>query len=111
LSTVISSFVTITCDNQCGKTITFPQTEEAEKEAFHANPWMNALRFITTADQRKYIYCSDECEAKQLGTGIHNKKLLIAPTGPNSVDLAAQAAARARQATEQIKAGNPVTLS
>jgi hypothetical protein len=111
LSTVISSFVTVSCDGDCGKTITFPQTEQGEQEAMQNNPWMTSLRFVHTPDQRKFTYCSDECEAKAVGKGVHNKKVLVAPQGPNAIELAAQAAARAAQATEQLKAGGPVTLS
>lgn len=112
MSTVISSFVTLSCDNpECNKTATFPQTPEGEQEAFQSNTWMNSLRFIQTADQRKLTYCSDECEAKAVGLGLHNKKVIVQPTAPNSVDLAAQATARAAQVTQQLKAGGPVTLS
>lgn len=112
MSTVISSFVTVSCDGlECGKTITFPQTEQGEQEAFQSSPWMNSLRTIQTVDNRKFVYCSDECEAKAVGLGTHNKKVLVAPQGPNAVDLAAQAAARAAQATQALKAGGPVTLS
>lgn len=112
MSTVISSFVTINCDGLgCDKTVTFPQTEEGEKEAVQSSPWMNSLRFVQTPDSRKFTYCSDECEAKAAGAGVHNKKVLIAPQGPNTVDLAAQAAARAAQATQALKSGGPVTLS
>jgi hypothetical protein len=109
--TISNTFVTITCDGpNCVKTITFPQTTEGEQEAVQANPWLTSVRFVQTPDQRKFIYCGDECEIKAAGAGSHNKKVLVAPQGPNSVDLAAQAAARAAQATQALKAGGPVTL-
>ena len=112
LSEVISSFATVTCDNsECGKTVTFPQTQEGLQEAFQSNPWMNSIRNVMSIDQRKFIYCSDECEAKGLATGVHNKKVIITPTGPNAAQLAAEAALRAQQATQALKSGGPVTLS
>ena len=112
MTTVVSSFVTLTCDGpDCTKTITFPQTEQGEHEARQANPWINSLRFVQTPDQRKFIYCSDECEIKSAGQGFHNPKAIITPQGPNAVDLAAQAAQRAQQATKALKSGGPVTLS
>ena len=112
MSTVISSFVTLSCDGpECTKTTTFPQTEQGEQEAVQSNPWMNSVRFTQTPDQRKFTYCSDECEIKATATGVHNKKILVAPQGPNAVELAAQAALRAQQATQALKAGGPVTLS
>lgn len=106
MTTVVSSFVTISCDApECTNTATFPQTEQDEKAAFVANPWMNSLRFVNTVDQRKFIYCSDECEAKGVGQGVHNKNVIVTPQAPNEVGLAAQAAERARQATEALKSG------
>jgi len=112
LSTAISSFVTLTCDGlECGKTITFPQTEAGEKEATQANPWLNSIRFVQTGDKRQFLYCSDECAIKATATGIHNQKVIIAPQGPNTVEQAAFAALKAQQATAALKAGGPVTLS
>jgi hypothetical protein len=114
LSTIINSFITITCDGPCLKTITFPQTQEGEQEALQANPWLNTLRFVQTSDNRKFSYCSDECEAKGLGTGQHNKlepKKIVQAGGQQAVEMAAQAAARSRQATEALRQGSPVELS
>jgi hypothetical protein len=111
LGTIVTSFVTISCDTpSCDKTITFPQTEQGEKETIAANPWMNSIRFANTLDGRKFTYCSDECEAKAVGFGQHNKKVIVPPTGANTVDLAAQAQEAARKATEELKKG-PVTLA
>jgi hypothetical protein len=112
MATVISSFVTLSCDGpDCEKTVTFPQTPEGENDARQSNPWINALRFVQTPDQRKFTYCSDECEIRSTGQGHHNPKTIVAAQGPNAVDLAAQAALRAQQATQALKAGGPVTLS
>jgi len=106
LSTIVLQFVTISCDApECPSTATFAQTAEGEAAAIQANPWLTSVRFVNTPDQRKYIYCSDECEINATGLGQHNKKQIVAPTGPNTVDLEAQAAARAKAATEALKSG------
>jgi hypothetical protein len=112
LTTVITSFVTMACDGpECPNTATFPQTEEGEKQAFKDNIWLNSIRFIQTVDQRKLTYCSDECEIKATGQGVHNKKVIEAPVGPNAAQLAAEAAMRAQKATEALKSGQgKVTL-
>lgn len=113
MSTIVTSFITISCDNKdCQHTVTFPQTQEGEQEALRDNPWMNSLRMVQLVGQenKKFIYCCDECEIKATATGVHNKAVIVTPNAPNAVQLAAQAAARAQQATQQIKAGGPVTL-
>lgn len=111
MSTVLQTFVTVTCDNpMCDKTVTFPQTQEGEQEVLQSHPWMNSLRFVQLPDNRKFTYCSDECEAKGVASGTHNKQLIVRPQGPNSAELAAQAALRAQQATAALKSGGPVTL-
>ena len=108
---ITNTFVTVSCDGpDCGKTATFASDQESAKQAFNENAWMNSIRTIITIDQRKFVYCSDECEAKSVGIGVHNKKVLVEPTGPNAAALAAQAAARAQQATAALKSGGPVTL-
>jgi hypothetical protein len=112
LSEVKNSFITITCDGPaCDKTVTFAETQEGFNEALQSNTWMNCIRVIGTPDQRKFVYCSDECEVKATATGVHNKKLLVTPQGPNAAQLAAEAALRAQQATQALKSGGPVTLS
>ncbi len=109
---ITTQFVTISCDGpECGKTVTFSSDQESIKQVFQENAWMNSIRTIVTIDQRKFVYCSDECEAKSVGTGAHNKKVIVEATGPNASALAAQAAARASQATAALKAGSPVSLS
>jgi hypothetical protein len=106
MSEVISNYVTITCDAAgCDKNVTFLGTDDGGKKVIQENPWMNSLRTIQTIDGRKFIYCSDECEAKGVGAGSHNQKVIVTPQA-NSVDLAAQAAERARQATEALKTGH-----
>jgi hypothetical protein len=71
---------------------------------------MQSLRFVQTPDGRKFTYCSDECEIKATGNGTHNKPIIVPAGKQSDVNLAAQAAERARQATEAIKAGGKVTL-
>ena len=106
MATVISSFVSINCDNEgCGKNATFPQTPEGEKEAVQEHPWISSVRFIQTPDGRKFIYCSDECEITATGAGVHNKPIIIAAGADKDVNLAAQAAQRAREATAALKSG------
>jgi len=115
LSTVQSAFITISCDGPgCDKSVTFPATEQGKAEAFQDYPWLNALREVATVDRRQLSYCSDLCEAAGVGTGIHNKperKRIITPgSNPAEVNLAAQAAAHARQANEALHSGAPVTI-
>lgn len=106
MSTIVSQFVTISCDGpDCPNTATFAQTPEGEAAAIQASPWLTSVRFVNTPDNRKFIYCSDECEIKATGQGAHNKKLVVAPTGPNTIELEAQAAARAKAATAALKSG------
>jgi hypothetical protein len=108
MATVVSSFVTIGCDAaECGKTVTFPQTPEAEKEAIQDNPWLNCMRFVQTIKGEKFGYCSDECEIKGAATGNHNqKKIVTEGVSPAQATLLAQAQERARQATEAMKSGH-----
>lgn len=105
-------FVTISCDGPgCGNASTFEPTKEAQDEALHDYPWLLNHRNIALPDGRKFTYCSDECEAKSIGTGAHNKleKAITAGNQAN-IALAAKAAERARQATEALKKGSGVTL-
>lgn len=106
------TFITITCDT-CRKTVTFEATEESQKEAVHDNPWLNTHRAIQTWDARKFGYCSDECEAKAIVTGVHNKleKRIVEASSQAQVDLAAKAAQQAAQANAALHQGSPVTLA
>jgi hypothetical protein len=107
------TFVTLACDGQgCDKSVTFEPTQEGQQAALKAHPWLTAHREITTTDGRKFVYCSDECEIKNAGAGVHNKqeKSLIDSGNSAKVALAAQAAAHNRKATEALKQGSGVTL-
>lgn len=107
------TYVTVSCDAEgCDKIVTFPNdSKEAGMKVVQDNPWMNSLRTVQTIDGRKFVYCSDTCTAVALGAGVFNKPLIEIPTTPNAAKLAAEAEARARQATQQLKTGGPVTLS
>ncbi len=109
MSFVQSSFVTISCDGpECDKTATFAANDEANQQAQRDNPWLLSHRAVQTPDRRNLSYCSDECEAKAVATGAHNKleKRIIPGANAQSVDLAAQAAEHARKATEALKQGS-----
>jgi len=113
LSTIVTSYVTISCDAEgCGKTATFNQTQEAEAEAIKANPWLTTVRFVTTMDKRKLNYCSDACEVSASGKGQHNplepKKIVAG--NERDVNLAAQAAAAAAKAEAAMKAGTGIQV-
>jgi hypothetical protein len=114
LSTIVTQFVTISCDTDgCGKTATFPATDQGQNEALVDHPWLNSLRTVLMPDQRKLTYCSDECEAKGIAAGTHNKlepKKIISAGNQAQVDLAARAAQQAADATAKLKQGQPVTL-
>lgn len=115
MSVVNSTFVTISCDAvNCGKTVTFAQTQADEAAAIEANPWLSTVRFIQTLDKRALSYCSDQCEVLATGQGLHNKlepKKIVTVGNQAQVDLAAQAATRAAQATAALKQGSGVQLS
>ena len=104
MSVVQSHFVTFTCDS-CSNTATIPANDpEAEKRAMETSPWLNAVRFISTPDGRKFVYCSDICELKGVEQGLHNKKVII-EANEAQARLAAQAAQRAAHATSVLKDG------
>lgn len=111
---VNSVFVTIGCDALgCTRSATWAQTKEDEEAAFQLNPWLNTVRFISTLDKRNLSYCSDECEIKGSGTGVHNKlepKKIVPGVNQAQVDLAARAAQQAATATAALKQGTGVTL-
>lgn len=114
MSTIQSTFITVSCDGPgCDKSVTFPATEQGQAEANQTSPWLNSLRIVQTQDKRQLNYCSDECEANAVGAGTHNKieKRLISSANQQHVDLAAKAAEQARQATQALRQGTPVTLS
>ena len=124
MSTIITQFATISCDALgCQKTVTFPATDQGQYEAQQDNPWLNSLRTVVMPDtipgtnppqNRKVTYCSDECEAKGIAAGTHNKlepKKIIAAGGQAQVDLAARAAQQAAEATARLKTGQSIEIA
>jgi len=115
LSTVQTQFITVNCDNpECGKIATFAATEQGQVEAREDHPWLTTLRGVGTSDGRQLSYCSDECEAKGIGLGAHNKaqrKRIITEANQAHINQAAQAAQQSREATKALREGTPVTLS
>ena len=107
-------FRTISCNNipACDKSVTFEQSKEKDVLNLPENQWVKSFRTIQTIDNRILGYCSDLCEIEGAKTGVHNlpeQKRIIADAGnPAQVKMAAEAAAAAKAATEQLKAGNPV---
>ena len=105
---------TITCNNpDCKNTITYDQKEF--KAAVDANPWLQTVRVVQTADGRNFSYCSDLCEVAGVGTEEHNPlkpKVVEAPSGnaTEAIRLAALAAQARDKATADIKAGRPAVV-
>lgn len=110
---VESKFVTFSCDApECGKAITFAATPEDHKVAVVENPWLTSMRYIKTASGKDLSYCSDECEIKAVATGAHNPvepKRIIDTANQAQINLAAEAAKRAANATAALKTGAPVS--
>ena len=109
-----NGFRTITCNNEkCGKTITYEHDDrrpELEKAIFDApeNVWLKGVRQVTTLDNRMFAYCSDVCEVTGVGSGEHNipepKKMIESATAAQ-VQMAANAAKQAEEATKALKSG------
>jgi len=110
---VESKFLTFSCDApECGKAITFAATQEDHKAALASNPWLTTMRFIKAAG-KEVSYCSDECEIRAVATGAHNPvepKLIVDTANQAQINLAAEAAKRAANATAALKAGAGVQL-
>ncbi len=104
-------FRTISC-NACEKSVTFEQSKEKDVLGLPENVWVKSFRTVQTIDNRILGYCGDACEIEGVKTGVHNipeQKRIIADAGnPAQVRMAAEAAAAAKAATEQLKAGKPV---
>lgn len=100
-------FRTISCDGNCGKTVTFAQ-QDAEKTV-KENDWIQGIRMVTAGDGRKFAYCTDECEVKGVTTGSHNlpvAKVIDIATGTNAMKQAAALAAAKAQSDLALKAPN-----
>ena len=115
MSLIDTQFRTISCNGpECTKTVTFAMSQE--KQTFEApeNVWLKSMRLVQTLDARKLVYCSDECEAKAVATGVHNlpepKRIIDNVASAAQVQAVAAAAKAQEAATVAIKAGGPVTL-
>lgn len=106
-----TGFITVSCDAEgCDKNVTFEESQAGEQGALQDNPWLSNIRHIIPTGtvvngqrlDRKFSYCSDECEAKAIATGAHNKlepkRIVTADT-----QQAAQLAARAAQSAQALK--------
>jgi hypothetical protein len=103
----------ISCDGPgCAKQIIYDRKTEKETFELAENVWLRATRVTQTADGRNLVYCSDVCEVKAIGTGVHNilEQPKIAVGNPAAIAAAAQAAANARQTNEAIKTGQPAKV-
>jgi len=110
---VDSQIRAISCDGpECTKGIMYDR--KAEKETFELpeNVWLRATRVTQTADGRNLVYCSDVCEVKAIGTGVHNilEQPKLVAGNQAAIAQAAQAAAHARQTNEAIKSGHPAKV-
>jgi hypothetical protein len=115
MSTTQSAFITITCDGPgCEKSVTFAATQQGQGEAINDNPWMNSLRSVLLPDERRFSYCSDECEVKSTSLGKHNKveRTLVTPSGNQAqIEMLAKAAAQAKLAEEAMKKGQGIQIT
>lgn len=116
MSVFDSQFRTITCNGpECDKTVTYDVKEAQKVLTAEGNEWLKSVRFVQSSDGRNFAYCSDTCEVKGVGSGLHNqpevKKIIADAPTPAAVAAAAAAAKNAEAANAAIKAGNPVTLS
>jgi hypothetical protein len=106
VGTTQTGFVTITCDGpNCEKNVTFEASQAGEQGALQDNPWLNNLRHVAPTGtvvngqriDRKFTYCSDECEVNAAATGAHNKleQKRIQTANAQQAELIAKAAAQA----------------
>ena len=113
MSIVDSQVRTVTC-NTCGQTATF---EVKDQKAIEESPWLKNVRIIQTSSSgRNFAYCSDQCEIGGITANNHNipeeKKIVDVPEGQSTaaIQIAANAAKQAENATRAIKDGKPAKL-
>ena len=110
-----SAVRTITCNGpECPRTVTFDRRLEKQTFDTPGNEWMKSVRIVQTVDARNLVYCSDACEIKGTGTGLHNlpepKRIVDGVANAAAIKAAADAAKLAEQTTAAIKAG-PISLT
>jgi len=109
MSIIDSQIRNITCDAGCGKGVLYDRKDEKATFELPENSWLRTTRVVQTADGRNLTYCSDVCEVNGVATGTHNipePKKIVEATNQAAVALAAQAAAVARQADQNIREGS-----
>jgi hypothetical protein len=103
-----STIRTISCDGPaCEKRVIF---EQGDKSVFEKpeNEWLKNSRVVSTNDGRVLSYCSDTCEVNNITAGKHNvqeQPKIEHNANPAAIAMAAQAAARARQADQALRDG------
>lgn len=107
--------LSMTCDGpECDKSVTYAKSVEEQTINAQGNEWMKTVRISQSSDGRTFLYCSDVCEVKGVGTGKHNppepKKIIDNVGNAAAVAQAALAAEQAKKATEALKQGAGVTL-
>jgi hypothetical protein len=99
---------TISCDGPaCDKQVIFDQADKSPLEK-PENEWLKNSRIVSTNDGRVLAYCSDTCEVDSITAGKHNiqeQPKVHTNSNPAAIALAAQAAARARQADQALRDG------
>lgn len=115
MSVIKQDIITMSCDGpECKNSVVFALALEEQTANTPGNEWMKAVRIVKSADGRTFLYCSDVCEVKGIGTGQHNRpepKKIIGDAGSAAaVAQAAAAAEQAKKATEALKQGQGVTL-
>jgi hypothetical protein len=118
------TYETITCNGpDCKNTVTYENTQAQQVLTAPENAWTKTARLVQPLLQNPqnpnklvFLYCSDSCEIKGTGLGVHNlpePKRIVSGPGVNAEQVAAAAAAakRAEEATAALKTGNgPVVL-
>jgi hypothetical protein len=109
------AYKTIQCDGpDCKNSVIFLEEQNAMQKLANDLPWFKTLRMVQNSSGRNFVYCSDECEILNVGSGAHNpeeRKQIVLPTGANSQQLAAAEAQRQIEINKTLKTGGPVTIN
>ena len=117
-------YESISCNGpDCPRTVTYETSQAGATFALEENAWVKTARLVQPLLQNPqnpnklvFLYCSDACEVKGTGLGVHNlpepKRIIQGPAvNAEQVAAAAAAAKRAEEATAALKSGNgPVVL-
>ena len=119
-----TTYETIACNGpECPRSVTYDTRQAQEILTAPENAWTKTARLVQPLLQNPqnpnklvFLYCSDACEVKGAGLGVHNlpepKRIIQGPAvNAEQVAAAAAAAKRAEEATAALKSGNgPVVL-